>query len=392
VLALDPDVAAHLLADDWKISGRHRNLLEEVPEARVKSWNRSWRLTRHFQKVQRQVLGDILSEYSVEASALFNPSIVPAPQPVRRDERRLALHLSLRAVGEGQYPQLTFRGGTIAADGSLTVDQLPGSLQPAGLSWSVPSPTATRRGAVPIRTKKTQRRVIFPVTVPNPTGIEDARFVEFTRMRPQDHTTPLIPAYNGKAITIRMIETRAVLSFRMVPCKASAARNKGWRCSRGRDRRQSVDRSRARTTRTLFDLFDDMHRWAVVSDTGNRNSQGIVQIGNCGSPIEVDEAGDAYARRRSGPKIFDSARLATRTIPQGAGAFVERPAESEPSEREGYVPNWSILRRMRQNDQIILPYAVYDTYSNFANIKMRTNAGHVFLITRARHRATSRQQ
>ncbi len=41
------------------------------------------------------------------------------------------------------------------------------------------------------------------------------------------------------------------------------------------------------------------------------------------------------------------------------------------SEREGYVPNVVYTcGAMRHNDQIVLPYAVSDTFSNFATIKI----------------------
>ena len=43
----------------------------------------------------------------------------------------------------------------------------------------------------------------------------------------------------------------------------------------------------------------------------------------------------------------------------------------EPAEREGYVPNVVYTcGAMRHRDQIILPYAVSDTFSNFATIKI----------------------
>ena len=43
----------------------------------------------------------------------------------------------------------------------------------------------------------------------------------------------------------------------------------------------------------------------------------------------------------------------------------------EPTEREGYVPNVVYTcGAMRHGDQIILPYAISDTYSNFATIKI----------------------
>jgi predicted GH43/DUF377 family glycosyl hydrolase len=43
----------------------------------------------------------------------------------------------------------------------------------------------------------------------------------------------------------------------------------------------------------------------------------------------------------------------------------------DPTEREGYVPNVVYTcGAMRHADQIILPYAVSDTFSNFATIKI----------------------
>ena len=42
----------------------------------------------------------------------------------------------------------------------------------------------------------------------------------------------------------------------------------------------------------------------------------------------------------------------------------------EPTEREGYVPNVVYTcGAMRHGDQIILPYAIADTFSNFSTIK-----------------------
>jgi len=43
----------------------------------------------------------------------------------------------------------------------------------------------------------------------------------------------------------------------------------------------------------------------------------------------------------------------------------------EPSEREGYVPNVVYTcGAMRHGDLIVLPYAVSDTFSNFATMRI----------------------
>jgi hypothetical protein len=123
ILALEAKAAASMLADVLEnFQGRHRNLLETF-ELRADEMEGA--LTRHdgFSEIQRQLLGAyFLNEYSFEASALFNPSIVPHPDQRGAPKGGLRFILSLRAVGEGHVSSLTFRGGTIAADGGLTVD------------------------------------------------------------------------------------------------------------------------------------------------------------------------------------------------------------------------------------------------------------------------------
>ena len=98
-----------------------------------------------FSKVQRQLIGAyFLNEYSFEASALFNPSIVPHPDQSGAPEGGLRFILSLRAVGEGHVSSLTFRSGTIAADGSLTVDPTARLASSPRIEHRGPGPMATR--------------------------------------------------------------------------------------------------------------------------------------------------------------------------------------------------------------------------------------------------------
>ena len=73
--------------------------------------------------IQRQLIGAyFLHEYSFEAAALFNPSIVAHPDQSGAPEGGLRFILSLRAVGEGHVSSLTFRTGSIAANGDVIVD------------------------------------------------------------------------------------------------------------------------------------------------------------------------------------------------------------------------------------------------------------------------------
>src|SRR6201997_3849264 len=123
VLALASEAAAGQLAEVLdSFQGRHRNLLERF-EARADEMEEAFAAHGVFSKIQRRLIGAyFLNEYSFEASALFNPSIVPHPDQSGAPDNGCRFILSLRAVGEGHISSLTFRSGTIAADGSVAVD------------------------------------------------------------------------------------------------------------------------------------------------------------------------------------------------------------------------------------------------------------------------------
>src|SRR5438045_2137137 len=132
VLGLDSETAARQLADVLEnFDGRHRNLLQ-VFETRAAEMEEAFASHVTFSKIQRQLVGAyFLHEYSFEAAALFNPSIVRNPDQSGAPEGGCRFILSLRAVGEGHISSLTFRAGSIAADGDVTVD-------PTGRLASVP--------------------------------------------------------------------------------------------------------------------------------------------------------------------------------------------------------------------------------------------------------------
>jgi predicted GH43/DUF377 family glycosyl hydrolase len=98
-----------------------------------------------------------------------------------------------------------------------------------------------------------------------------------------------------------------------------------------------------------------------------------VQIGNCGSPIELDE-GWLLLTHGVGPvrKYSIGAVLLDKADPSKVLARSREPlVRPEPSEREGYVPNVVYTcGAMRHDDQIILPYAISDTFSTFATVSI----------------------
>jgi predicted GH43/DUF377 family glycosyl hydrolase len=327
-----------------------------------------------FSKIQRQLIGAyFLNEYSFEASALFNPSIVTHPDQSNAPKGGLRFILSLRAIGEGHVSSLTFRAGTFAADGSVIVDPTARLASSPRICHRASGRDGDHVELVFKPEEELSERVIFPVTESQSNGIEDARFVEFSDGGQKTYYATYT-AYSGRAIRSELIETRDFMSFRLSPLRGTAARNKGMALfPRKIDGRYAM--IARQDNENLYLIYsDDLYTWdggqAVLKPEFPWE---FVQIGNCGSPIELDE-GWLLLTHGVGPvrKYSIGAALLDKKDPLKVLARSREPLlRPEPSEREGYVPNVVYTcGAMRHNDQIILPYAVSDTFSNFATIKI----------------------
>jgi predicted GH43/DUF377 family glycosyl hydrolase len=376
VLALDSEAAANQLAEVLEnFEGRHRNLLETF-ESRADGMEEALAAHGTFSKIQRQLIGAyFLNEYSFEASALFNPSIVPHPDQSDAPKGGLRFILSLRAVGEGHVSSLTFRAGTIAADGSLSVDPTARLASSPQVRFRGDGPVGDDVEVIFKPDQDISERVIFPVTESQSNGIEDARFVQFSDgARHAYYAT--FTAYTGRAIRSELIETSDFVSFRMSPLKGSAARNKGMALFPRKIAGKYAMIARQDNENLYLIYSNDLYTWdggqAILKPEFPWE---FVQIGNCGSPIELDE-GWLLLTHGVGPvrKYSIGAALLDKNDPSKVLARSREPLlRPQPSEREGYVPNVVYTcGAMRHNDQIILPYAVSDTFSNFATIKIST--------------------
>ena len=374
VLALDCEAVASQLADVLdNFLGRHRNLLETF-EARADEMEQAFATHGVFSKIQRQLIGAyFLNEYSFEASALFNPSIVPHPDQSDAPKGGLRFILSLRAIGEGHVSSLTFRAGTIAADGSLSVDPTARLASSPRICHRVSGPDGDQVELIFKPEEDLSERVIFPVTESQSNGIEDARFVEFDDDGKKTYYATYT-AYSGRAIRSELIETSDFMSFRLVPLKGDAARNKGMALFPRKINGKYAMIARQDNENLYLIYSEDLYTWdggqAILKPEFPWE---FVQIGNCGSPIELDE-GWLLLTHGVGPvrKYSIGAALLDKNDPSKVLARSRQPLlRPEPSEREGYVPNVVYTcGAMRHNDQIILPYAVSDTFSNFATIKI----------------------
>lgn len=372
VLALDPGQAEAHLADVLaNFDGRHRDL-SGILDASAAKMDDVFPERAAFGEVHRRLIGAyFLHEYAFEATALFNPSIVPHPDQSDCAPGALRVVLSLRAVGEGHVSSLTFRTGTIAADEAILLD-------PKASLATLPIVTArdiVAEGEAVTVTFAPEaaigERVVFPVTHSQSNGIEDARFVRFADGAAARYLATYT-AYSGRAIRSELIETADFREFRMTPLRGSAARNKGMALFPRRVGGRFAMIARHDNENLHLVLSDDLHVWE-----GGRFVLGpsypweFVQIGNCGSPVELDE-GWLLLTHGVGPmrKYAIGAVLLDKTDPS---IVLARSCEPlilpEMFERNGYVPNVVYTcGTIRHGADLIVPFAISDTYTRFARM------------------------
>lgn len=365
----EADAAALLTGIIAEFGGRHRHLLA-VFEDRAAEMESVFIKHEPFCEPQRLLIGAyFVLEYSFEAVALFNPSIVPHPDQSGVEEGALRFVLSLRAVGEGHVSSLAFRTGIVGIDGLVMLDprehfaSLPKVSERIGDTASVRFATDSEIG----------ERIIFPITHAQSNGIEDARFVRF-----EDDGFSIYyatyTAYNGRAIRSELIETSDFCLFRMTPLQGQSAGNKGMALFP-----RKIDGRYAMVTRQdnenlHFVTSEDLYNW----DDGVPMMQPefpweFVQIGNCGSPIELDE-GWLMLTHGVGPvrNYSIGAVLLDKHNPAKVIGRTREPLIAPTTPRTGgYVPNVVYTCGMiKHAGRIIIPYAVHDTSSTFASIKI----------------------
>jgi predicted GH43/DUF377 family glycosyl hydrolase len=375
VVALAPEEAERQLAEILaNFDQRHRGLVE-LFEARAVEMESAFNEHSDFTTDQRRLIGAFfLHEYSFEASALFNPSIVLHPDQVDCTFGTCRFILSLRAVGEGHISSLTFRTGTIGVDGTVAIDdksmlaaipavrsRVPGQL---GDDVTVGFDSAT----------DISERVIFPLTDAQSNGIEDARFV---RLDDDGHMRYLATytAYNGREIRSELIETPDFVDFRLTPLHGYAARTKGMALFPRKfgDKYAMIARQDNENLHLIYS--NDLYFWeggtAILQP---RYFWEFVQIGNCGSPVELDEGWLLLTHGVGAIRKYTiGAVLLDKADPSIVLARSREPLiRPEPFEREGYVPNVVYTCGLiKHGADLVIPYAVSDTFTNFATIPIR---------------------
>jgi predicted GH43/DUF377 family glycosyl hydrolase len=184
-------------------------------------------------------------------------------------------------------------------------------------------------------------RIIFPATPSQRNGIEDARFVCFKNDDGTHIYYATFTAFDGRVIMPELVETS--------------------------DFRQDNE--------NVYIMFsDNVHFWnerkLVLKPVFPWE---LVQLGNCGSPIETD-VGWLVLSHGVGPvrKYCIGAFLLDRNDPSKViGRLREPLIKPNESERVGYVPNVVYTcGALVHKDELIIPYAIADHATGFATMPL----------------------
>lgn len=317
---------------------------------------------------QKLLLGAYFSqEYAFESAALFNPSIVPHPSSDDEgDVTRFVL--SLRGIGEGHISSITFRTGNWSVGGQVTID--PPS--PHGVPPRICRETEGG-GAELIcdDSADVSETVIFPILPSQRQGIEDLRLVRFTEDDGRQQIIGTYTAFDGRDVRQELLHAVDFRTCKMRPLDGRMAGYKGMALFPRRIGGRYVMLGRQDNENIWLLESGDLYHWdqgrPIISPAYFWE---FVQLGNCGSPIEIDEGWLVFTHGVAMVRAYCvGACLLDKDDPSVVLARTRLPLliPSSVSQRGGYVPNvvYSCGALIRGRD-ILLPFAVGDRCTTFA--------------------------
>lgn len=325
---------------------------------------------------KRQLIGAYFChEYSYAAAALMNPSVVPHLDQTGMPPGSQRILMSMRAVGEGHISSVAFREGIITANNELKLAPEPPFATAAD---AVGDELEKPEGPVTVyrhRDSTLSGTVIFPITDQQSKGLEDLRLVQFTHDDGEIEWIGTYTAFNGAAIQSELMRTRDFRAFDMVPMSGSASRNKGM----------ALFPRKIGGRYMMIGRQDGENIFIIASDRIDHWDEGqmllkpkypweLVQMGNCGPPIETD-AGWILLTHGVGAmrKYSIGAALLDRDDPTKVLGRTKLPIlAAADQDREGYVPNVVYTcGAIRHGEKLFIPYGIADSSIGFAFVEIQ---------------------
>jgi len=281
--------------------------------------------------------------------------------------------LSLRTVGEGHISSIAFREGVAMPDGDFSLwpePQFAIAAAPDDHDGEGGPVTVTRHESTPLF-----GTVIFPITRAQANGLEDLRLVHFTEDDGSQHYYGTYTAYSGREVGCEMLTTERFSSFQLTPCAAPPPSTKASRSSRASWMAATLRSAAWTTSRCYFMQTDDRFVWNYGKRVlGPKYLWELVQMGNCGSPIELDEGwlvlthGVGAMRQYSiGAALLDK-KDPSRLLGRSVEPFLTPVHET----REGYVPNVVYTcGSLKVGERLFIPYGVADSAIRFVSVAIK---------------------
>jgi predicted GH43/DUF377 family glycosyl hydrolase len=388
------------------------------------------------EKRRRLLIGAYFTmEYAIESAALFNPSMVPAILQDEAAQGSTRFVMSLRATGEGHVSSVVFRRGVIDRDNKIRIEpvsQYSHRLQVVenrDFEKQIYEKKLIETGAVGTFTDEVLNHlgesfsfvelklaidavweshenavlycesvdkmiavaranydlhmpdlddpsefVIFPNSDAESHGIEDMRLVQFRADDGGICYFGVYTAYDGFNIIPQLLQTTGFHTAKIRTLGGQYALNKGMALFPRKVNGRYMMLGRLDNENLFLMKSDHLLFWneseLLIKP---QYAWEIIQIGNCGSPIET-EAGWLVLTHGVGPmrQYSIGAVLLDRDDPsQVIGRLAEPLLMATEEESVGYVPNVVYsCGGMIHNDKLVIPYAISDRSTTFALVAL----------------------
>ena len=321
---------------------------------------------------EKLLIGAYLSaEYSFEAAALFNPSIVLRLNQTDAPIDGLSFILSLRGIGEGHVSSVTFRTGNWSTATGFSIDDPSPWVTSPRIEGPDESGKAGTTRVICEGSEDPSESVLFPVIASQRQGIEDLRMVRFVEDDGQPSFLGTYTAFDGRDARCELFHGTGINTFEMTVLKGSVPMSKGM----------ALFPRRIDGHFQMIGRQDNENLWLIASDditTWNGGTKIVsprypwefIQMGNCGSPIELDEGWLLLTHGVGMMRNYSmGACLLDKTDPTKLLARTPEPIlRPSPGERSGYVPNVVYsCGAIVHNRTLLLPFGVADNFASFAS-------------------------
>lgn len=313
-------------------------------------------------------------EYAFEAAALFNPSAVLHPEQDDVTDGSVRFVMSLRGIGEGHVSSVSFRTGLWTPGIGVQIDPVGSSTQPPIIDDAAVRAEMPRLELNCGGSRVVSETVLFPVLPTQRQGIEDVRLVRFVEDDGQVTYYGTYTAFDGMHARSEMLVGNDFRSWVMRKLAGDAVGGKGMALFPRRigGRYAMLGRQDGESIWLLFS--DDLFTWnGGAKLIEPRYPWETVQMGNCGSPLEIDEGWLVLTHGVGTVRNYAmGACLLDRDDPSRVLARTPEPILTpSPDERDGYVPNVVYsCGAMVHGRELLLPYGVADSFTAFATARV----------------------